>query len=139
MLPFAQQKRGSILVLLAIFSWVMFLRLPFFFHDMLTYSWDEGLYFTIASQMLHGAKLYVDAWDNKPIGIFLIYAAAISLFGKTLFAVNLASSLAVFGTASILYFIGARALGNPRIGVLCALVFPAYMLDYRAEGANAEN
>lgn len=34
---------------------------------------DEAFYFTAASAMLDGAGLYVDIWDRKPIGLFLIY------------------------------------------------------------------
>jgi len=34
---------------------------------------DEGIYAGVASQILQGKKLYVDVWDHKPPGIFIIY------------------------------------------------------------------
>ena len=37
---------------------------------------DEQFYFIAAQGMLHGSLPYVDIWDRKPIGIFLIYLPA---------------------------------------------------------------
>ena len=37
---------------------------------------DEEFYFTAARAMLDGAVPFVDVWDRKPIGLFLIYAPA---------------------------------------------------------------
>ena len=35
---------------------------------------DEEFYLTVARRMLHGDLLYVDVWDRKPVGLFLLYA-----------------------------------------------------------------
>lgn len=43
---------------------------------------DEQFYLLVGDRMLHGAIPYVDIWDRKPIGLFLIYAAARAL-GET--------------------------------------------------------
>lgn len=40
---------------------------------------DENFYFAAAQQMLHGALPYVDFWDRKPIGLFLLYLPATAL------------------------------------------------------------
>ena len=40
---------------------------------------DEEFYFTAARAMLDGAVPFVDVWDRKPIGLFLIYAPAAAL------------------------------------------------------------
>ncbi len=37
---------------------------------------DEEFYFTTARAMAHGAIPYVDVWDRKPIGLFLLYLPA---------------------------------------------------------------
>jgi hypothetical protein len=34
---------------------------------------DESFYLVTAQSMLHGALPYVDIWDRKPVGLFLIY------------------------------------------------------------------
>lgn len=40
---------------------------------------DEEFYFTVASRMWHGALPYIDVWDRKPIGLFLLYMPAAAL------------------------------------------------------------
>lgn len=34
---------------------------------------DEAFYFTVGNAMHHGVLPYVDAWDRKPFGLFLLY------------------------------------------------------------------
>lgn len=40
---------------------------------------DENFYFAAAQQMAQGALPYVDVWDRKPVGLFLIYLPAAAL------------------------------------------------------------
>ena len=40
---------------------------------------DEAYYFVVARAMAHGALPYVDIWDRKPIGLFLLYLPAAAL------------------------------------------------------------
>jgi hypothetical protein len=42
---------------------------------------DQGLYHTVATEILHGSVLYRDAWDPKPPGVFYVHAAVLSLLG----------------------------------------------------------
>jgi hypothetical protein len=44
---------------------------------------DEEFYFLTAQRMLDGALPYVDIWDRKPIGLFLIYLPA-AAFGPVI-------------------------------------------------------
>ena len=41
---------------------------------------DEEFYFTTAYAWLHGATPYIDVWDRKPIGLFILYLPA-AMFG----------------------------------------------------------
>ena len=40
---------------------------------------DEEFYFVTAQAMWHGALPYVDVWDRKPVGLFLLYTPAAGL------------------------------------------------------------
>jgi hypothetical protein len=40
---------------------------------------DEQFYWVTAQRMLHGALPFVDIWDRKPVGLFLLYAPAAAL------------------------------------------------------------
>jgi 4-amino-4-deoxy-L-arabinose transferase-like glycosyltransferase len=122
--------------LIVLFAWVAILRLPSFLSDHLGN--DEGLYLTIATRLLAGDWLYTDIWDNKPPGIYLIYALAVTLFGRSQCAVNLISLLAIWATAAVLLSMGARGLPR-RTATIAAFALPCFMLDLEGLGANAEN
>ncbi|WP_333574243.1 hypothetical protein [Sphingomonas sp.] len=40
---------------------------------------DEQFYWVTAQRMLHGALPFVDIWDRKPVGLFLLYLPAAAL------------------------------------------------------------
>jgi hypothetical protein len=40
---------------------------------------DEEFYFAVGRSMINGALPFVDIWDRKPIGLFLLYAAPAAL------------------------------------------------------------
>jgi len=135
--PVRLSRRQYAFFCIALAAWICLLRFPFFIFD--PFSWDEGLYWTIAQQMSKGARLYVDVWDNKPIGIFLIYSGLIKLFGDTATAISLGSALAVYATSLLLQQIINRGPRELSAGIAAAFVFPTYMLDIGAGGANTEN
>ncbi|WP_174273853.1 ArnT family glycosyltransferase [Sphingomonas bacterium] len=43
---------------------------------------DEQFYLLVGDRLLHGALPFVDIWDRKPIGLFLVYAAIRLLGGS---------------------------------------------------------
>lgn len=51
--------------------------------QILTYGYgrDQGIYAMVGRALLRGQMPYRDAWDFKPPGIFLVYAAARAVFG----------------------------------------------------------
>ncbi len=53
---------------------LVLLRLPAFFQP--AWSDDEGIFASVAYAMRHGQMLYSDVWDNKPPGLYLIFAVA---------------------------------------------------------------
>lgn len=63
---------------------LLILRVPSFF-----FSWwyeDENIYLAVGQALAKGQMLYVDAWDNKPPLIYLLYAAIYSLFNTQTWA-----------------------------------------------------
>ena len=65
---------GGALILLAVLS-----RAPSFV--MSVTDWDESLYVIMAGQWRAGHLPYTAVWDNKPIGIYAIFALFQSVFG----------------------------------------------------------
>ncbi|HVS50294.1 MAG TPA: glycosyltransferase family 39 protein [Candidatus Dormibacteraeota bacterium] len=97
-------------------------HLPSFFHRLL--DGDEAIYGSIAALMNTGGQLYGPGGvDNKPPGIFWVYAATFQAAGtyqmNAIHAVGLAVILA---TCGLLFVIG-RDLGGVRTGLLAALFY----------------
>jgi hypothetical protein len=49
---------------------------------------DSGAFSALALHMAQGKQLYVDVWDNKPPGVFLLYQLAIMGISKSWFAIH---------------------------------------------------
>lgn len=64
---------------------------------------DEDFYFTAAQAMWRGAVPYVDVWDRKPIGLFLVYLLPTALpFAWGILAYQAMALVAVVGGAWII-------------------------------------
>ncbi len=81
--------------------------------------WDESLYFLMAQQWRHGHLPYTTIWDNKPIGIYAIFAVAQTLFGDRVAAIRLAMVLCVSLLAYAVFRI-TRALTSDEAAGLVA-------------------
>ncbi len=57
--------------------------------------WDESVYFLMARAWAQGHLPYTTIWDNKPIGIYAIFAAFQAVFGVHVFAIRLATICSV--------------------------------------------
>jgi hypothetical protein len=69
------------------------LRLPSFFRTVL--DWDESLYALMARQWLAGHLPYTTIWDNKPVGIYAIFALFEAVFGNPVIAMRAATVMCV--------------------------------------------
>jgi len=69
---------------------------------------DEEFYALVADQMWKGALPYVDIWDRKPIGLFLIYALFRPISGASLIDVQLLGLICAWGTAMLIWVMARR-------------------------------
>jgi 4-amino-4-deoxy-L-arabinose transferase-like glycosyltransferase len=76
--------------------------------------WDESLYFLMARAWCAGHLPYAVIWDNKPPGIYAIFAVFSWLCGGWTGAMRIATVLCVAGLASLVFAI-VRALGGRRM------------------------
>jgi hypothetical protein len=86
------------------------LRYPSFFEP--RWYGDEGIFAAIAENMRAGRTLYAEAWDNKPPGIFVTYAAVQALFGGGVMPLHVAATVAVLGTLAAVMLIALRLYGD---------------------------
>lgn len=116
-------RRLSLAVCAATVGGVVILaHLPAFFHRLL--DGDEAVYGSIAALMNLGDGLYGTAGvDNKPPGIFWVYAATFKVFGTYQMTAIHAVGLAAMAATCVLIFIIARDIAGARAGLLAALFY----------------
>ncbi|MCD6459997.1 glycosyltransferase family 39 protein, partial [bacterium] len=86
---------------------------------------DEALYSEIANVILDGGVPYRDAWEQKPPGIYFLYALIFFIFGRNnLMAVHLIAALAIALTA-IGIFCFASIILSKRTAVISAFLYCA--------------
>jgi len=97
---------------------------------------DAWLFAHYGRELLQGARLYADVWDNKPPLIYWFNAAALWLGGGSLVAVRAACAAAVLLAAAMIC-LSARRLYGP--WPACAVTVAAVLhltLDYYHVGAD---
>ena len=82
---------------------------------------DQSLYMYVADRMLEGGAPYLDAWDQKPPGVFFVYAAIRSVWPHA-GAVTIADTAAAGLVAWLLTGLGRRAVGGAG-GYAAAAIF----------------
>lgn len=93
---------------------------------------DQNIFAEIASLILKGQRLYVDAWDVKPPNIFYTYAFFQWLFGQSEFAVRLSDYVfALLACAAL--FVGidkrVRVAGLRLMAPFAAVLFVLTLLS----------
>src|SRR5450759_2630559 len=108
---------GALVLLLVVLAHV-----PSFFHRLL--DGDEAIYGSIAVLMNGGGSLYADGGvDNKPPGIFWVYAATFHVVGNyQMTAIHAVGLLVMVATCGLLFVMG-RSLAGVRAGLLSALIY----------------
>jgi hypothetical protein len=101
---------------------VVIAHLPAFLHRLL--DGDEAIYGSIAALMNTGGQLYGSGGvDNKPPGIFWVYAATLQAAGTYDMTAIHAVGMAVIAATCALLFVIGRDLAGPRTGLLAALFY----------------
>lgn len=111
------------------------LRLPILHRSVL--DWDESLYFLMAQAWLHGHLPYTTIWDNKPPGIYAIFALFQSVI-PGIEAIRLAATLCVAVLAWTVSEITARLSGHMKAGWVSGCLVILCTLSNDGLSSNAE-
>ncbi|OYV36674.1 MAG: hypothetical protein B7Z81_07080 [Acidocella sp. 20-61-6] len=97
-------------------------RLPVLHRSVL--DWDESLYFLMAQSWHAGHLPYTTIWDNKPLGIYAIFAAFQAVFGERIVAMRLAAVAFAAALAWLVHGITLALTTNRRAALLagCAVI-----------------
>ncbi len=85
---------------------------------LMSFGRDQGIYATVADGILHGKMPYRDLWDFKPPGIFLVYALAQAVFGRSMLAPRLLEVAGLLGMVVAFRSLAGKFFGLQRIGII---------------------
>lgn len=95
---------------------------------------DEQFYRLVGERMLHGALPFVDIWDRKPIGLFLLYALAALVGGEHALPYQLLASLFVAGTAGLVHAMARQLCAGWRGPLIAAALYILWLNLLQGEG-----
>jgi 4-amino-4-deoxy-L-arabinose transferase-like glycosyltransferase len=110
-------------------------RLPILHRAVL--DWDESLYFLMAAQWRAGHLPYTTIWDNKPIGIYAIFAVFQSVI-PGIAAIRVASMVCVGLLAAVVARITEKITQDRAAGLAAGVVLVAASLSNDGLAANTE-
>lgn len=79
---------------------------------------DQSIYAQVGTVLLDGGMPYRDAWDFKPPGIFLIYAAAEAALGKSMMSIRIIEVAGLLGMLWAFLRFSQQFFGGRLPGVL---------------------
>jgi len=94
---------------------------------------DEQFYLLTGDRLLHGAIPYVDIWDRKPVGIFLLYAGIRLLGGEGIYQYQVVATLFAAGTAFLIAGMAMR-FTNGRGAALAGASYLLWLLIFDGAG-----
>jgi len=97
---------------------------------------DDQFYLLMGDRMLDGALPYVDIWDRKPIGLFLIYAGIRLLGGSGVLEYQLVATIAAAATGYAIARI-ARQVAPPHGAAAAGLVYILYLGIFGGEAGQS--
>jgi hypothetical protein len=98
---------------------------------------DEQFYLLVGDRMLHGALPYVDIFDRKPVGLFLLFAAARSLGGDGFLQYKLVALGFVVATAWLIHGIAHRGGAGRFAALLAAALYILWLNFMEGEGGQS--
>lgn len=86
---------------------------------------DQATYGVIGQGLLNGQQLYRDLWDNKPPGIYALYALVVKAFGHVPWSAGLVDILWMIVIAACIFKFTERYLGTAE-AVVAVVVHAAW-------------
>jgi len=90
------------------------------------YHIDEGFYLYVAHRWNEGALPYIDVWDRKPIGLFLLYRIFLLAPGNGVAGYQIAAIVSTAVTAVVIERL-ARHIANERGALAAGAAYVLYM------------
>ena len=129
------EKPSTLFVVVVLFLLATLVRWQTFGNPVIGF--DEQFYLLVGDRMWHGMVPYVDIFDRKPIGLFLIYAAADALGSDGFIQYKLVALGFVIATACLIYR-GALRISTPFAAGVVACLYIVWLNFMEGEGGQSE-
>ena len=113
--------KNNLRILAGLTGLTLVLRFLSFFPTVINH--DESTYLVIADSILSGATYLVDYVDVKPVGIFLLIAAHLLVFGKSIFVFRLMVAIIIAFSAFGLYLIQRKWGQSTKVALASAIIY----------------
>lgn len=97
---------------------------------------DDQFYLLGGQELLRGHWPYIDVWDRKPLGLFLIYAGIAAIGGGSVLIMNIIATAFAAGTAFVLRQIALR-VASPAAALLGALTYLVVLPIYGGQNGQS--
>ena len=128
------RRRDGISALLLLLGAALLFRAAFFGNPVI--EGDEQFYLLVGDRVRQGLLPYVDIWDRKPVGLFLVYAAIRLLGGEGIWQYQLVATLFAAATAFLVSRIATR-FAPRRAAVLAGVTYLAWLGVFGGEGGQS--
>jgi hypothetical protein len=105
----------------------------------LGFTFDQGVFSTIADTMLRGGAVYKDAWEHKPPGVFYAYYLAFVTLGREIWAVRILEMVTMALSSAGLFRLVERRSGSSLAAGVASLMLPLLYLVFGQNTAQAES
>jgi 4-amino-4-deoxy-L-arabinose transferase-like glycosyltransferase len=130
-------RRQSWIILIFFIILVCILRISTFFQSVI--DWDESVYLLMSKSMLDGNLPYVQVWDHKPPGIYLLFSLSQIVFGQSVISIRILTC--IFVSISCLFLYKSGNVINPdnnQNGLLAGILYAFFSLNNGGLSANTE-
>lgn len=100
--------------------------------------WDESMFALAGRELLSGHLPYTTMFDNKPVGLSLLFAAAMAVGGETVVAVRALGGLSVAATAVLLCLMTQIVTGRRAPGFAAGLLYIAFSTGLHGLATHSE-
>jgi 4-amino-4-deoxy-L-arabinose transferase-like glycosyltransferase len=125
---------GRLVAPMLLLAVALLIRWPFLGHPMIHV--DEQFYLLAGQRLVEGWLPYVDIWDRKPVGLFLIFGAIRMLGGDGIVQYQLIATLFAAITAHAVYLIARRSVSSPA-SFAAALIYLALLAPINGAGGQS--
>lgn len=132
-----QETKRNLAVFGFFFILACLFRLPAFFLSVIDP--DDSVYLLMARSLLDGSPPYIEVWDHKPPGIYLLFLISQVVLGKSIFAIRMLACVAVACTSYVLYRLGKILVKDgTKLGLIAGILYITFSSRGGALTSNTE-